>query len=104
MTLCFSISGTSEEEDSLASRGQLGQLVKGVDGSFCGEDSAPCSVGEPESSNSEALGDVEESGIVGDSADDSDDSGVVFGFSFGDGSAVLGEVLGDSGDGDGISV
>jgi hypothetical protein len=68
------------------------------------EDSVSGSLGEPKSADSESLRKVQKSDIVGDSANNGYDSGVEFGFAFGYGSAVAGEVLDNSGEGDGVAI
>jgi hypothetical protein len=55
-------------------------------------------LGESQSNNSKALGQIEQSDIVGDGSDNSHDSRVEFGFSLGDGSAVCGEMPDYSGE------
>jgi hypothetical protein len=104
MTLCFSISGTSKEENVLSGGSQLGKLVEGVGMASSLNNSLAGSSGELKSSNLESLGNIEESDIVGDSANNGDDSGGKLGLSFGDDSAILTKVPCDSGDGDGVSV
>lgn len=104
MTLCFSISGASKQQHILSSGCELGKLIEGVDLSSSSNDSLPGSSGELESSNSKSLRNVEESDIIGDGANNGDDSGVKLGLAIGDGSAILTQMPGDSGDGDGISV
>ena len=78
VTLGLSVPGASEEEHALAGGGEC--------------------------SNPESRGDVEESDVVGDGSDDGDYPGVILGLSLGNRCAVLGEMPGDSGDGDGVSV
>lgn len=104
MTFCFSISGASKEKDVLSSGSQLGELVEGVGLASSFNNSLPGSSGELKSSNSESLGDIKESDIVGDSANNGYDSGVKLSLSFGDGGAILTKMSCDSGDGDGVSV
>lgn len=104
MTFCFSISGTSQKKDSLSSGCQLSQLIEGVCLTSSGKDSLSGSSGKLESSNSKSLRNVQKSDIVGDGANNGDNSGVKLGLFVGDGSAILAQMSGDSGDGDGISV
>jgi hypothetical protein len=61
-------------------------------------------LGESQSNDSKALGQIEQSDIVGDGSDNSHDSRVEFGLSLGDGSAVCGEMSDYSGEGKGVSV
>lgn len=100
VSVSFSVSGASEEEDSLAVGSQLGELVEGVGGSLGLVDSVFGSLGEFEGADSESFGDVDESGVVGDVADDGDDSVVELGFALRDLGVVGGEVLDNPGDGD----
>lgn len=98
MSLCFSISGASEEEDVLSSGGDLGQLVKGVTVSSCGFYSGSGFSGELEGADSESFWDVEESVVVSDGADEGDDRLFLLLV------LVVGEGFRDSGDGHGVSV
>lgn len=104
MTLGFSISWASEEEHVLSGGGKLSELVESEGLTSSLNNSSASSGSELEGDDSKSLGDVKESDIVGDGSNNGDDSGVELGLSFGDDSAIFGEVLGDSGDGDGISV
>lgn len=96
MPLGFSVSGASQEEDTLAGGGKLSELVESVAGSLGGLDSGSGLLGELEADDLESLGDVEESDIVGDGADDGDDATklVIFVLRV----PVVGEMLGDSGE------
>ena len=104
MSFGFSISGTSEQKHVLSSGGELSKLVEGVSLTSGSKNALTSSSGELKSSNSQSLGDVEEPDIISDGANNGDNAGVVFSLSLGNGSAVLSEVFGDSGDGDGVSV
>jgi len=104
MPLSLSIPGTSQQEHVLSSGSELGKLVEGVGLTASGNNALASSSGEPKSSDSQSLGDVEEPDIIGDGANNGDNAGVVFSLSLRNSSAVLSEVLGDSGDGDGVSV
>lgn len=104
MPLSFSVSGASQQEDSLSGGGELRQLIESVCLSSSSKDSLSGSSGELESSNSESLGDVEEPDIVGDGTNNGNNSGVVLGLALSNSSAILTEMSGDSGDGDGVSV
>lgn len=77
MSFCFSVSGASQEEDVSSSGGNLGELIKGQALSFCLANSGSCGVGEFEGTDSESLGELEESVVVGDGSDDCNDSGCV---------------------------
>ena len=96
----FSVSGTSQQEDTLAGRSQLSKLVESVGSSLGCMDSVLGSLGESKSTDSESFRHLEESGVVGDRADDSNDSAVELGFALSDLSFAVGEVLDDPGDGD----
>ena len=72
----------------------MGQLVEGEGLSSVAHDSLSCCLGELEGGDLEALGGVQESVVVGDCAHHCDDWGVL--------SAL--EVLGDSGEREGVSV
>lgn len=102
MPLGLSISGASEEEDALAGGGQLGKLVEGVAGAFCGLDSVPGCLGELQGNDLESLGDVEEPDVVGDGANNCDYASELVIFELG--VSVVGEVLGNAGDGEGVSI
>lgn len=104
MPLGLSVPRTPQQKHVLAGGGKLGQLVEGVDLAASCNNPLTGSSGELKGGDSESLGDVEESDIVGDCADDGDDPGVVLGLLVGDGSAVLPEVPDDPGDGDGVAV
>lgn len=103
MSLGFSVSGSSEEEDVLAGGGELGQLIEGVAGSLGSGDSAPGGGGELEGDDLKSFGDVEESDVVGDGSDNGDEAVELAG-SFSEGGSVLGEESGDAGDGDGVAI
>jgi hypothetical protein len=96
MTLSFSISGTSEQQHVFAGGGELGQLIEGVGRSLGSMNSCLCSLGEFKSANSESLWNVKQSNVVGDSAYDSNDAVVVFGFSLGYCCFVVIEMFGDA--------
>jgi hypothetical protein len=70
----FSISWASEQQDVFASGGKLCELVESQAASLSSSDSISGSLGEPEGDNSESLGDIEESDIVGDGANNGDDT------------------------------
>ena len=73
-TLGLSIARTSQQQDSLASRSQLGKLVPSVTGSLRFLNSGSCSRGELESTNSKSFWKIEESDIVGDGTNDSNNA------------------------------
>lgn len=104
MPLSFSISGTSDQQYVFTGGGNLSQLIKSQALTLGGEDSLSGFIGEFKGADSESLRDVEEPVVVGDGANNSEDSGVELGLSFGYFGVVLRENLGNSGDGDGISV
>ena len=104
VTLGFSIAGTSEEDDVLASRGLLGQLVEGQALALSSEDSVFGGGGELQGADLDAFGEVKQSHIVGDSADHSHGSPVELSFALRNGSVIFGEVFGDARDGDGEAV
>ena len=68
------------------------------------QDSVSSGLGESQRADSETFGKVQKSNIIGDSSNNSYNSGVEFGFPLGDSSAVTGEVLDNSGEGKGIAV
>ena len=70
------------------------------------QDSVSSGLGESQRADSETFGKVQKSNIIGDSSNNSYNSGVEFGFplGLGDSSAVTGEVLDNSGEGKGIAV
>lgn len=102
MSLGFSVSGASQQEDSLSGGGQLGKLVESVAGSLGGLDSVPGGLGELEGNDLESFWDVEEPDVVGDASDNSDDACelvvLVLGVS------VVREMLGNSREGEGESI
>jgi hypothetical protein len=99
----FSVAGASQQEDALAGGGQLGELVEGEAGALGLGNSSAGLGSELKGGDAESLGDVEESGVIGDVADDGDDPGELFIAGVG-GVAVVGEVLADAGEGDGVAV
>lgn len=103
VTLGFTISWASQEKHILSSWGKLGQLIESQGTSLGSLDSLSGTLGEPKGSNLKSLGHVQESNIVGDSADNSNNACVVFSFSFGDGSLIVAEMSGNAGDGDGVA-
>jgi hypothetical protein len=64
MSLGFSISGTSDEQNVLSSWGKLSQLIKSQTLTLGGKDSLSGFVGESKSTNSKSFWDVQKSGIV----------------------------------------
>ena len=68
------------------------------------QDSVSSGLGESQRADSETFGKVQKSNIIGDSSNNSYNSGVEFGFPLGGSSAVTGEVLDNSGEGKGIAV
>jgi hypothetical protein len=64
MSLGFSISWTSDEQNVLSSWGELSQLVKSQTLTLGGKDSLSGFVGESKGTNSESLWDVQESVVV----------------------------------------
>lgn len=104
MPLGLAISWAAEQQDSLACWGQLGELVEGECLASSSNDSVAGSLGELEGCDSESLRDVEQADVIGDRSDHSNDAGVVLSFSLCDSCVVLGEVPGDSGNGDGVAV
>jgi hypothetical protein len=70
----------------------LSELVEGKGRSLVGSDSSSGTLSELEGDNPESLGELKESDIVGDSADDGDDTGELF-IALNCGVAVVGKVL-----------
>ena len=103
VTLGFSISGTSQQENSFSGGSLLGQLVEGHAGSFGSNDSVFGGLGEFEGADFESFWDVEESDVVGDGADDCDDAFELC-ISLELRVSIFGEVFRDAGDGDGEAV
>ena len=97
----FSVTGASQEEDSLSGGSELGKLVEGVAGSLVVSDSSAGLSGELESDDSESFRDVEETDVVGDATDDGYDSFELVILVLG--VAVVGEVFDDAGQRDGES-
>lgn len=102
--LGLAISWAAQQKDSLAGWGQLGELVEGQGLASSSNDSVAGSLGKLEGCDSESLRDVEQTGVVGDRSDHSNNAGVVLGLSLCNSCVVLGEVPGDSRDGDGVAV
>ena len=94
MSLGFSVSWASQQKDSLSSGSQLGKLIESVASSLSGMDSVSGSLGELKGNNLESFWDVEESDIVGDTANNSDNASVLVIFVLG--ISVVREMLGDS--------
>lgn len=68
------------------------------------QNSISCSLGKPKSADSESFGKVQQSDVVGDSADDSYNSRIEFSFSLRNSSAIAGEMLDDSGKRKGVTI
>ena len=98
--LSLTISRTSEEKDVFAIGGLLSELIESQAGSLSGVNALLGGVGELEGAHLESFWDVEESDVVGDGADDCDGAPVELGLALGSFSAVVGEVLDDTGDGE----
>ena len=75
VSFSFSISGASEEEDIFSSGGHLSQLIEGQALSSSFGKSSSGSVGELECANSKSSGDLQKSVVVGDTADNGNNSG-----------------------------
>lgn len=93
VALGLTVTGTPQEDDVLASGSLLGQLVKSEAFALAGKDALACSFGESKSADSKVVGDVEQSNIVSDGADDRKD--LAF---------LVTSVLDDAADADGIAV
>lgn len=102
MSLGFSVSGASQQKNSLSGRCQLGKLVESVASSLSGMDSGSGSLGELKGNNLESFWDVEESDIVGDASDNSDNAAKLVIFILG--ISVVREMLADSGERKGKSI
>ena len=96
MSFSFSISGTSQKEDSLSSGGELSQLVEGVAGSLGSSDSVSGSLGEFKSDDSESFRYIEKSGIIGDGSNNCYYAFELIGLMLR--ISVFGEMFGDSGE------
>lgn len=96
MPLGFSVSGASQQKDSLSGGSQLGKLVEGVACSLSGLNSVSGSLGELKGDNLESFWDVEESDIVSDTAYNSDNASVLVIFVLR--VSVVREMLGNSGE------
>ena len=91
----FSVSRTSKKENSLAGRSELSQLVKSKAGSLgCGNSfSGTC--GEFKGCDFQSLRDIEESDIIGDGSNHSDNSTEFF-ITLCTGIFVFGEMFGNA--------
>jgi len=96
MTLGFSISGTSQEEDTFSGGCKLSQLIESVDRSLGSNNSFSSSFSESQGSNLKSFRDVKEADIVGNCSNNGNYLGVELGLSFGDCSLIVGEMSGDS--------
>ena len=74
MSFSFSVSGTSEEKYILSGGCNLGELVESESLSFRLGDSGSGSVGELESTNSETFRKIQQSIIIGDGSNNSNNS------------------------------
>lgn len=90
--LCFSVSGTSEEEHSFTQGSHLSQLVEGQYCAFGLKDAVSGSLGKLECADLKSLRQVEETGVVGDGTHNGHDARVELGLAFSDGCSVVGEV------------
>ena len=96
MSLGFSISGASDEQDVLSSWGELGQLIKSQALTLGSEDSLSGFVGESKSTNSKSLWDVQKSGIVSYRSNNGKNSRVELGLSFSNWSLIVRKGAGNS--------
>jgi predicted transcriptional regulator len=96
MSLGFSISGASDEQDVLSSWGELSQLIKSEALTLGGKDSLPGFVGESKSTNSKSLLDVQKSGIVSYRSNNGKNSGVELGLSLRNWSLIVRKGAGNS--------
>ena len=73
----FSVSGTSNQKNALSGRGSLGKLVESQDLAAIAEDSLPGSLGELEGAYLDTLGELKESVVICDGADEGYDGCVL---------------------------
>lgn len=104
MSLGFSISWTSDEEDVLSSWGNLSQLIESQTLTFGSRDSFSGFVGESKSTNSESLWNVQKSGVVSYRSNNCKNSWVELGLSFSNWGLILTQSFGDSWDWEWVSV
>lgn len=90
----LSVPGTSQKEHVLAGGGKLSELIKSKTLSLSSDDSVSGCGGELEGYNSESFWDIEESGVVGDCSDDSNNAFELVIFELG--IAVVTECFGDA--------
>lgn len=102
MPLGFSISGASKQQDIFASGGKLSKLVESQAASLGSSDSISGGLGKPQSDNSKSLRYVKEPDIVSNSANNCDNT-LEFVIALGSGRAVLGKMLDNAWDGDGVT-
>lgn len=93
VALGFTVTGTPQQQHVLASWCLLGELVEGKALALGGEDALASLLSEAESTHLQPSGDVEETGVVGNGANDGDDLAVLFA-----------AVLSDAAETDGIAV
>ncbi len=80
MSFSFSISGTSEEKYILSSGCELGQLVEGQNFSFSLGNSSSGGIGELKSTDSESLRKIQQSVIISDGSNNSNNPVKLVGF------------------------
>ncbi len=94
--LCFSVSGTSEQEHSFTQGGHLSQLVEGQYCTLSLKDAVSGRLGKLECADLKSLRQVEQTGVVGDGTHHGHDARVELGLAFSDGCSVVGEVPDDA--------
>ena len=104
VSFSFSISGASEEENIFSSGGNLSQLIEGQALSSSFGKSSSGSVGELECANSKSSRDLQKSVVVGDTADNGNNSGGELGGLLLSRKTIFGENSGYSGQWDWVTI
>lgn len=104
MPFGFSVPRTSQKEHILASGSNLGKLIKGKALSFGFGDSVPGFSSELKSTDSQSLGNIEQSIIIGHWSNNSHNAAIKLSLSFSWLGAVTGKSANNSGHRDRISV
>ena len=104
MSFGLSISRSSKKKNILSCGSNLGQLVESEALSFGGSNSVSGLSCESKGSNSNSFRDIQESDIIGDGPNNSNNSIVELGFSFNRFLCIPGKKSGNSGYGDWVSV
>ena len=103
ISFSFSISWASQQQDVFASWRKLRKLIESQAASLSSGNSISGSLGKPEGHDSESLRNIEESDIVGDSADNGDYT-LEFVITLDSGWAIMRKMFNNAWNGDGVTI